>query len=313
MIWEKKGLIYNVNKASDWNFSHCHKPTPLLVDNDLLRVYIGVRSNISQTRTTFVDLDISDLENIKVDYVHDKPVIDLGKIGAFDDSGANVCSIVKLEDGKVMYFIGWNPSTTVHTRNSIGLAVSHDNGLTFERMYDGAVLDRTKDEPYYTGAVDVMKSGDKWKMWYTCGREWKMINGKPEIQYYIKYAESENGIDWERNNVDCILPENDLEAVARPSVFFDGESYKMWYSRRSIAQFRTVGDNGYRGGYAESADGENWIRKDDEFGVDISDSGWDSKAVAYPYVIKIKDRLLMLYNGNGFGQSGFGYALSNIE
>jgi len=38
-----------------------------------------------------------------------------------------------------MYFIGWNPSTTVHTRNAIGLAISDDNGQTFTRAYEGAV------------------------------------------------------------------------------------------------------------------------------------------------------------------------------
>lgn len=70
-----------------------------------------------------------------------------------------------------MYYIGWNPSTTVPTRNSIGLAVSDDNGFSFERMYDGPILDRTKDEPYYTGAVDVLKENNVWKIWYTSGSE----------------------------------------------------------------------------------------------------------------------------------------------
>ncbi|MCX6307668.1 MAG: hypothetical protein NTY32_02165, partial [Bacteroidia bacterium] len=127
---------------------------------------------------TFVDLDINNLS--KVLYVHDKPTLDLGKIGTFDDSGNNVCSVVRFGDLIYMYFIGWNPSTTVHTRNSIGLAISKDNGLTFQRPYDGSILDRTKDEPYYTGAVDVMKDADQWKLWYTSGSEWKMLNGKPE-------------------------------------------------------------------------------------------------------------------------------------
>ena len=30
--------------------------------------------------------------------------------------------------------------------------------------------------------------------------------------------------------------------------------------------------------------------------------------ICYPNVIKVKDKLYMFYNGNGFGQSGFGYA-----
>jgi len=130
-----------------------HKPTPLLIDNATLRIYFGVRDIQNRTRTTFIDVDPKDPQKVK--YIHDRPCLDLGKIGAFDDSGANVSSVVKYGNKIYMYYIGWNPSTTVHTRNSIGIAVSHDNGVSFERLYDGPILDRNKDEPYYTGAVFV--------------------------------------------------------------------------------------------------------------------------------------------------------------
>ncbi|WP_411170334.1 hypothetical protein ACH36K_07595 [Clostridium sp. MB05] len=310
MIFEKKGLVFNVDKTSEWAYSHCHKPTPLLIDDKTVRVYFGVRDKGNHTRTTFVDIDISDMNNLKVIYIHDKPVIDLGKIGAFDDSGANVCSVIREKNLIYMYYIGWNPSTTVHTRNSIGLAVSEDNGYTFKRLYDGPILDRNKEEPYYTGAIDVIKEKDIWKCYYTSGTEWKIINDKPEICYHIKYATSNDGINWNRENVDCILPNNSYEAVARPCVIFDNGIYKMWYSRRMIDGFRKNIEKGYRGGYAESKDGINWIRLDDEINIDLSKSGWDSEAISYPYVIKVNDLFIMFYNGNGFGKTGFGYAIS---
>lgn len=310
MKWIKKGLLYNVDKNSDWAYSHCHKPTPLVLNDTTLRIYFGVRDHCGKTRTTFIDVDANDLEHLKVSYAHTLPVLDLGKIGTFDDSGANVSSVIRHQEKLYMYYIGWNPSTTVHTRNSIGLAVSEDNGFTFKRLYDGAILDRTKDEPYYTGAVDVMNENGVWKIWYTSGSEWKMIDGKPEIFYHIKYAESKNGIDWERNNITCIPPSHPHEATARPSVIKDGKTYKMWYSKRNLINFRTDKKQAYRPGYAESSDGIVWERKDDLAGIELSQSGWDSEAIAYPYVIKMKNRLLMFYNGNGFGKTGFGYALS---
>lgn len=311
MNWIKKGLIYCPEGKNGFDVSHCHKPTPLLVDENTLRIYFGVRDANGKSRTTFVDVDPKDPR--KVIYIHDKPVLDLGKIGAFDDSGVNVCSLVRKDDLIYMYFIGWNPSTTVHTRNSIGLAVSHNNGLTFTRLYDGAILDRSKDEPYYTGAVDVLFKNGLWQMWYTSGTEWKMINGKPEIYYHIKYATSENGIDWIRNNESCIIPSTPLEATARPSVIKDivdgKEIYRMWYSRRDLLDFRTDSKHDYRAGYAESHDGINWNRMDEITGIDVSPEGWDSLAIAYPYVIRIDGKLIMLYNGNGFGKTGFGYAV----
>ena len=309
MEWIKKGLIFNVDNISDWAYSHCHKPTPLLIDEETLRVYFGVRDIKGLTRTTFVDIDITDINKFTVKHFNNKPVIDLGKIGTFDDCGANVSSIIRVGNLIYMYYIGWNPSTTVHTRNSIGLVISEDNGLTFNRIYDGSILDRNKEEPYYTGAVDVVKHGEMWKMYYTSGREWRIIDGRPEICYHIKYATARNGIDWTRDNIDCILPHHELEAVARPSVLLDDGIYKMWYSRRNINKFRTDSKFGYRGGYAESKDGINWSRKDEKFGLDLSESEWDSEAIAYPYVFKLKERYIMLYNGNGFGKTGFGYAV----
>jgi len=307
MIWIKKGLIYSVNNLNNWACSHCHKPTPLILDNTTIRIYFGVRDKNSHTRTTFIDVDRNN--PLKIKYIHDKAVLDLGSIGAFDDSGANVSSIVRIGNMIYMYYIGWNPSTTVHTRNSIGLAVSIDNGLTFKRLYEGPILDRNKEEPFYTGAVDVKIINGFWKMWYTSGSRWEIINGKPEICYHIKYAESENGIDWNRLNRSSILPSTDYEAIARPSVIYEDAVYKMWYSKRYIDDFRFDKNKNYRAGYAESSDGVNWQRMDELAGIDISVDGWDSNAVAYLYTIKSNDTLIAFYNGNGFGKTGFGFAV----
>lgn len=216
VVWHKRGLIYAVTQQSNWAHSHTHKPTPLLLKPQTLRVYFGVRGVDGKSRTTFIDVDANNPSHVL--RCSPEPVLDLGPIGAFDDSGANVCSLVR-HNGKIyMYYIGWNPSTTVHTRNSIGLAISEDGGETFNRAYYGPVLDRNKEEPYYTGAVEVIKQNGRFRMWYTSGTEWVMINGKPEIKYHIKYAESANGIDWVRTGISCISPASPTEATARPSV-----------------------------------------------------------------------------------------------
>ncbi|WP_396206883.1 hypothetical protein [Gemmatimonas sp.] len=308
--WQRLGLVYAPTGAHGFDVSHCHKPTPLLLDADTIRVYFGVRDARGMTRTTFVD--VSSTDPTKVLYVHDRPVLDIGKVGTFDDSGANVSAVRRIGDDIYMYHIGWNPSTTVHTRNAIGVSVSRDGGTTFTRCFDGAVLDRTKDEPYYTGAVEVTKENDRWRCWYTSGTEWAMVDGKPEIRYHIRYAESGNGFDWTRNGVSCIAPATPVEATARPSVLRIGSVYHMWYSRRDIVAFRTDASRGYRGGYAVSTDGISWSRYDELFGLECAATGWDSESIAYPYVLRIDNRLLMFYNGNGFGRTGFGLAESVV-
>ncbi|AKJ38885.1 hypothetical protein [Methanosarcina barkeri] len=93
MRWIKKGLIYTCEGKNGFDNSHCHKLTPLIVDNETLRIYFGVRDENNKTRTTFIDIDINNPSKIK--YIHNKPVLDLEKIGAFDDSGANVSSLIR--------------------------------------------------------------------------------------------------------------------------------------------------------------------------------------------------------------------------
>ena len=64
----------------------------------------------------------------------------------------------------------------------------------------------------------------------------------------------------------------------------------------------------YRLGYAVSEDGIKWARRDSSVGIDVSDSGWDSEAVTYPFVFEHGGQQYMLYNGNGYGRTGFGIA-----
>ena len=76
----------------------------------------------------------------------------------------------------------------------------------------------------------------------------------------------------------------------------------MWFSVRS-----GNGDN-YKIQSASSSDAIHWNLNDSLNELQTSNSGWDSKMVAYPYVFEHKKNMYMLYNGNGFGKTGFGLA-----
>ena len=118
-----------------------------------------------------------------------------------------------------------------------------------------------------------------------------------------------DGINWVRNNITCLEYRFEGEANARPCVIKENGCYRMWYCFRGSVHYRTNREQSYRIGYAESSDGIKWLRKDNEVGIERSDSGWDSVMMAYPYVYEHKGRKYMVYNGNGFGETGFGYAV----
>ena len=77
----------------------------------------------------------------------------------------------------------------------------------------------------------------------------------------------------------------------------------MWYSIRTRSK-------GYRLGYAESPDGLAWTRLDHLIGLDISKGGWDSEMISYAALFPLHGGVAMLYNGNDFGRTGFGLAVS---
>ena len=182
--------------------------------------------------------------------------------------------------------------------------------LAFNRVYEGPILDRTIIDPYLCATPCILIENGIWKMWYLSGVGWKMHNGKAEPYYNIKYAESKDGMIWKRDGIVCIDFKTHSEGgIARPSVLKEGKIYRMWYSYRGGSDYRTNRSNSYRIGYAESLDGLEWIRKDDQVGISVSETGWDSEMMAYPFVIDINGERYMFYNGNGFGKSGIGYAI----
>jgi hypothetical protein len=223
-------------------------------------------------------------------------------------------SVVDWHGLKYLYYIGWNVRNTVPYHNSVGLAVSDDGGRTYRRMFDGPVMDRTAEEPYFCATTCIRNENGVWRNWYLSCTGWEMIAGRMEPRYHLKYAESDDGIHWRREGRVAIDYASPAEGgIVRASVRKDGKLYRMWYCYRSHAEYRSTRANSYRIGYAESGDGLVWTRMDDKAGIELSDEGWDSFMLAYPEVVDVAGHRYMFYNGNGFGQTGFGYAEMSIN
>jgi predicted GH43/DUF377 family glycosyl hydrolase len=304
--WHKHGCIFSPPSAHGWIKSHAQIPTPDWTADGGLRIYYGVRD--AQNRTSTIFLEIDPEHPTKVIRQCDTPVLPLGALGCFDDAGVMPACVVNVGEQKYLYYIGWNTSMSVPFHNSIGLAISEDAGVTYHRAFDGPLLDRTAREPYFCASSFVLRDGPTWRMWYLSCTEWTCVQGKPEARYLIRYAESNDGIEWRRPGTIAIDYARPDEAIARPWVVKDGSEYRMWYSSRSISDYRRNPRNGYCLGYATSSDGISWKRQDELVDLPVSKEGWDAEMIAYPAVIDIRQRRYLLYNGNGFGASGFGIA-----
>ena len=308
LSWHKRGAVFCVDGRFPWMAHHASIPTPLVVADDTLRIYYSPRDAAGKSRVAFIDVDPAD--PAKILHVHERPVLDLGRRGAFDDSGVMPSSIVEVDGALYLYYIGWNEGVTVPYRNAIGLAVSTDGGITFERAFPGALVDRTRDEPFFTATPFVLREPDRWRMWYASTIDFPLVNGRPEPVYIVKYAESDDGIEWRRENRTCIEQKHPDEANARPAVVRGVDGYRMWFCYRGSRGYRDDPRASYRIGYAESADGLTWDRKDEEAGISVSETGWDSQMIAYPAIYEHQGTLHLLYTGNGFGTTGFGHAVA---
>jgi hypothetical protein len=305
--WKKLGRIFQLEASDDRSTTHTQVPTVLVKDN-VVRVYFAARNLEGKSYPGYFDLDRYQLDSLTIVRTQEKPVIEYGAPGTFDDDGIMPAYVIKRDEGVWMYYSGWNRRVTVPYHNSTGLAVSYDGGDKFVRKFEGPIMDRTPLEPNLAVTPFVIKEEDSWKVWYVSGLSWQKIGDKFEPVYVIKYASSTDGISWERSNKVCIEQKHPLEAFSHPSVIKHADTYHMWYCFRDSKDFRGGGGS-YRIGYAYSNDGLNWQRADAEAGICPSEDGWESDMQCYPYVLTIDDITYMFYNGNGFGQSGVGLAV----
>ena len=140
-------------------------------------------------------------------------------------------------------------------------------------------------------------------MYYLSCREWIQNNDKLEPTYDIKLAVSNDGINWTPTNKTIIALNENEGGIAS----FQKIDNKAWFSVRGKLSYRDNINESYKIKSATLINGE-WIR-DKEINLDISSEGWDNEMVAYPYIIKENNKLIMFYNGNGFGKTGIGYAI----
>lgn len=295
--WQKLSFYFNPEQ-----FGLNYAAVPIIVHEyeNLVRIIFTSRNNCNQSVPYWIDMDTQTFQFIGEPQ---KVIIPLGDLGTFDDSGIMPSSFITVGNEIWMYYIGWNLGVTVPFRNSIGLAISNDLGKTFHKKYLGPIIDRTKDEPYFTASNCVIFDKGVYKIWYLSCVKWEFENGKPIHYYHIKYATSVDGITWERKGQIAIDFKNKLEnAISVPRVIIEYGIYKMWYSYRNI-------NNTYKIGYAESSDGINWKRLDDIVNFNTTPYSFDSEMICYPFIFDYKDNRYMLYNGNGYGKTGFGIAV----
>lgn len=302
MYWEKRGLIYCPSDKDGWKQQFAICPTPFLITKDRLRIFVNMCDENMVGRPGYVDVNPENFSEILE--ISQKPVLDVGRPGAFDDNGVGQISLLEYDGKFYMYYIGFQLGVKIPYYMFCGLAISDDGGYSFKKYSQTPILDRKQDELYARCGVHVIRDDGKFKMWYvgSYGDGWTNAQGKLKPLYTMKYLESDDGINWNADSITCMEYGNEDEhGFGRPYVWKDQKMYKMLYSIRTYSR-------GYYLGYAESFDGINWTRQDSLAGIGLSKVGWDSENLSYGHLFNYKGKTYLFYNGNGCGKTGFGYA-----
>jgi hypothetical protein len=305
MSWIQQGVVFTPDGTREWSRTHAQAPSAIDL-RGRIRVYYGTRDADNRSRTSFFEVDRDD--PTKLLYSHDRPVLDLGKPGTFDEDGVIASQLLEVGDELWMYYGGVSKGGSVPYRMSIGLARSLDGGLSFSRFFDGPIVDRSPQEPYMTMAPNVLREAGGWTMWYGSGVKWTLVSGKYEPVYVTMVAHSTDGIEWLRTGLPCIRQQFPDEANTRPAVLKTSTGYEMWFCHRHSQDYRD-GQGSYRIGHAVSVDGQVWDRVEGDLGLEPTGAGWNASTMAYPSIVVVGGRKIMFHNGDGFGKTGIGCAV----
>lgn len=292
MNWKKSGQIYFVDNLNPLLLTHASNPLAIFLKDDIYRVYYTGRNKNNQSSVSYVDIDI--VLN-KVVYDHKETIVEFGDENSFYSHGISLGNMWQQDGNKYIGFMGWQVPDKQHWRGDIGKFNLDTKEIT-------TLLSISEEDKISLSYPFVIKEDNIYKMWYGSTISWTSEND--EMIHAIKYAISNDGIIWNHKGIAIPYEIGKAQAFSRPTVLKLNEKYHMWFSYRS-------GDGTpYRIGYAQSNNGENWNIQEDS-GITVSNTGWDSEMICYPYVFEHKQKIYMLYNGNSYGKYGFGLAICN--
>ena len=299
--WKKLGQIYEPASTGRHPnlISHAANPLPVHLTDDIYRIFYSGRDHSNRSSVGAVDVDIVQRKVITDHYL---PFFSYGAEDSFFSHGVSIGNCYEVDGCAYMLFMGWQVPPKQHWRGDIGrLVLTSDLSLELD-----------SPEPFMgISSVDPISLSYPWvmprqqggfDMWYGSTLSWDA--GNHEMLHIIHHAFSEDGHTWHRDGLAVPYEIGKAQAFSRPTVVHHrSQGLEMWFSYRS-----GLGDK-YRIGYATSPDAKNWTLQLEDTGITTSEQGWDSEMIEYPFVFDHDGSCYMLYNGNGYGKTGFGLAV----
>ena len=205
----KKGQICDSQHSQipAWGNARLMLPTPILWDNDTIRIFLGFCDEQNVGRVGYIDVAADDPSQILA--IAQQPVFDIGKDGCFDDNGVVPTCIIEQNGQLLLYYGGFQLGIKVPYYMFQGLAIAPNRSLNFERFAEVPILDRI-DRQVYTRVAAFVRVVDNqhFELFYIGGGEWTKhpISGKPLPIYQCFKLQSNDFSHWKGLPEESILP-----------------------------------------------------------------------------------------------------------
>ena len=255
LSFEKIGFVFKPNGEREWWQSRCMAPVPIMLNKETIRVYMGCWDRHEISRIGYID--VSSQDPTKVLGVAEKPVLDIGRPGMFDDNGVFPAHAYIHQGEILFYYTGFQLSDKVRYLNYGGLATtSVSNPDHMIRVSEVPILDRSDEGLYVRAGQSVIHEDGVFKSVYSAGSKWIELEGKLRPCYDICYTESTSYQEFPRTGKLILTNDESVEhGLGRPQLVKLKGRYYVFYTRRRLGM-------DYYFGVAGSTDCQHWERLD---------------------------------------------------
>jgi hypothetical protein len=338
--WIKRGILFAPGFAGPQSAKFVSAPSVIKLPDGRLRMYVWVADDVPpwlRGNHIIIAAESNPANPFEWKVISQEPLVGPDPGSAIRNHGVGFPYVLPRDDGPwLMYYGTWGGDWTIKQEllNRLGLAVSHDAGLTWEV----AVEDSLPSGPpgsFDAGAIPsaaVLREGkNEYRMWYTTAEKYLRFGDVNQGIMHLGTARSTDGIHWQKSPEPAFRAREDAAdpyeaCLARPFVLKQDGVYHMWFGVYDMAPGsqpnrkkgglegpvpggkNRTGAGSYRIEYARSSDGENWVRYVDQPIIPLTPGGFDSTSQTYVSVVDMGDQLWMFYTGDGLGATGVGLA-----
>lgn len=298
--WDKFGLVYDVALNPTWGKTHALVPSPLVLNDETVRVYCSFVDEDFRGRIGYVDVRLIDTHP-EVIRVSEKPVLDLGLISTFSQYGVGMGTFWPNHPEGDLYFVGFDRPPGFKFKAFSGRAHYDPVKMTHVHSQHEPLFGSSYGGETIVGVHDIFEFENLMHALISIGSGFEKINGKDFPKYQVHLASGKDLKSLKISKEPIIKAIQPVYRIGRP---------RIYKTEKGLEILVTAGD--LSGNYLPRAfyskDLVSWEEGSCESFVTSVVDGFDDLHQCYLSRFNLNKTEYIVYNGNAMGINGFGIA-----